>query len=285
MTRHHSTTSDLQQPIRHAAAHPWIEKLARFGFAAKGFVYFVVGLLALQAAFGTGGRTTDTNGALTTIVSQPFGKGLLALVAIGLLGYALWRIVQTLFDPEHQGEKTTPKHIAQRLGYGFSAIAYLGLALTSVKLILGSATKNGDSTPGMTAQLMAQPFGRWLVGIVGLVAIGVGLSYLYQAYKADFQRHLNLHQMSPTERRWTKRLGQFGIGARGLVFAIIGIFLILAALRANANEARGVGGALAALAAQPFGPWLLGTVALGFIAYSFYSWLEARYRRIEPPSQ
>lgn len=284
MTPPNSPLSDLQQPARQAAAHPWIEKLARFGFAAKGFVYFVVGLLALQAALGTGGKTTDTSGALGTIVHQPFGQALLALTTIGLLGYALWRMVQTLFDPEHQGEPTTAKHIVQRLGYGFSAIAYLGLAFTAIGLILGSASNNGDSTADWTARLMAQPFGRWLVGLVGLGAIAVGLSYLYQAYKAKFQQHLNLLQMSPTERRWTKRLGQFGIGARGVVFAIIGIFLILAALRTNANEARGVGGALAALAAQPFGPWLLGTVALGFIAYSFYSLLEARYRQIQRPS-
>lgn len=278
--RPNSPISDFAQPARQAAAHPGVEKLARFGYAAKGFVYFLVGLLAAQAALGKGGKTTDSSGALTTLVNQPFGKGLLALITIGLLGYALWRIVQTLFDPEHSGEKPTAKHILQRLGYGFSAIAYLGLAFTAIQLIMGTASNNGDSTSDWTARLMAQPFGRWLVALVGLVVVIVGLSYLYQAYKAKFQRCLNLHQMNQTERQWAKRLGQFGIGARGIVFAIIGIFLISAALRANANEARGVGGALAALAVQPFGAWLLGTVALGLIAYSFYSLLEARYRQI-----
>lgn len=282
MTRHNSPIANLQ-PVRRAAANPWVEKLARFGIAAKGVVYFLVGLLAVQVALGTGGKTTDSSGALTTLVAQPFGKVLLSLITIGLLGYALWRVVQTIFDPEHSGEKPTAKHIAQRLGYGFSAIAYTGLAFTAFGLVIGTARDNGDSTADWTARLMAQPFGRWLVGLVGLIAIGVGLSYLYQSYKAKFQRHLNLREMSPTQRQWTKRLGQFGIGARGIVFAIIGIFLVLAALRANANEARGVGGALATLAAQPFGPWLLGTVALGFIAYSIYSLLEARYRQIQQP--
>lgn len=283
MTRPNSPITNLQQPARRAAAHPWVEKLARFGFAAKGVVYFLVGLLAVQVALGTGGKTTDSSGALTTLVRQPFGKVLLSLMTIGLLGYALWRLVQSLFDPEHAGEKTSPKHIAQRLGYALSAIAYTALAFTAFRLVMGTAGDSGNSTADWTARLMAQPFGRWLVGLVGLVAIGVGFSYLYQAYKAKFQQHLNLHQMSPTERKWTKRLGQFGIGARGIIFAIIGIFLVLAALNANANEARGVGGALAALAAQPFGPWLLGTVALGFIAYSIYSLLEARYRQIQQP--
>ncbi len=192
--------------------------------------------------------------------------------------------MQTLFDPEHKGEKTTTKHIVQRVGYGLSAIGYIGLAFTSVKLIIGTARGNSDSTPDWTARIMAQPFGRWLVGLVGLVVLAMGLSYLYQAYKANFQRSLNLYQMGETERQWTKRLEQFGIGARGIVFGIVGIFLMLAALHANAKEARGVGGALAALIIQPFGPLLLGTVALGLIAYSIYSLLEARYHRIRQPN-
>lgn len=283
MARHNSPLSNLEQPARRAASHPWIEKLARLGFAAKGIVYFVVGLLAAQAAFGTGGKTTDSSGALSTIVTQPFGKFLLALVTIGLIGYALWRLVQTIFDPEHAGEPTKAKQIAQRIGYGLSALTYSGLALTAIKLIMGNPTSGGDSTQDWTARFMAQPFGRWLVGLAGLVVIGVGLAYLYEAFIAKFQRHFNLNLMSESERQWTKRLGRCGIAARGIVFGIIGLFLTLAALRQNANEARGLGGALAALAAQPFGPWLLGIVALGLIAYSIYSLIEARYRQIRHP--
>lgn len=283
MTRPNSPLSDLKQPARRAASHPWIETLARFGYAAKGVVYFIVGLLAAQAAFTTGGKTTDTSGALTTIVNQPFGNFLLALVTIGLIGYVLWRVVETIFDPEHSGEKTNAKRIVQRIGYGFSAIAYSGLALTAVKLIVGTGHTNGNATQDWTARFMGQPLGRWLVGLAGLVVIGVGGSYLYQAYKADFQRHLNRHQMSQSEQHWAKRLGQFGLASRGVVFGLIGLFLGLAALHSDAREARGLGGALATLARQPFGPWLLGTVALGLIAYSIYCMIEARYRRIAQP--
>ncbi|MBD3885327.1 DUF1206 domain-containing protein [Phormidium tenue FACHB-886] len=283
MTRRNSRLSDLQQPARQAASHPWVERLARFGYAAKGIVYFIVGILAAQAAFTTGGRTTDTSGALTTIVNQPFGKFLLILVTIGLMGYALWRVVQTIFDPEHSGEETNAKHIVQRIGYTFSAIAYTGLALTAVKLIMGTETSSGSATQDWTAHFMAQPFGRWLVGLAGLVVIGVGISYLYQAYKAEFQHHFKRYQMSQTERNWAKWMGQFGITARGIVFSIIGLFLVLAALHANASEARGLGGVLATLAQQPFGSWLLGIVALGLIAYSIYLLIEARYRRITQP--
>ncbi|MGG6297793.1 DUF1206 domain-containing protein [Leptolyngbya sp. AN02str] len=283
MNRRNSPLSDLQRPAKKAAAHPWIEHLARFGYAAKGVVYFIVGLLSAQAAFTTSGSPTDTNGALETIVNQPFGKFLLAIVTIGLVGYAIWRLVQTVYDPEHQGESNSASRIAQRMGYAFSAIAYSGLALTAVKLIAGTGSSSGDATQDWTARFMSQPFGRWLVGLAGLIVIGVGFSYLYQAYKAKFQEHFKHHQMRQSERNWAKWLGQFGIAARGIVFGIIGLFLFLAALRANASEARGLGGALVTLAQQPFGPWLLGIVALGLIAYSIYSLIEARYRRIIQP--
>lgn len=280
MARRNSPLSDAQQSVRQAAYHPWVERLARFGYAAKGIVYFIVGLLAAQAAFTTGGKTTDTSGALATILNQPFGIFLLVLVTIGLIGYALWRVVQTVFDPEHSGEETNAKRIVQRFGYACSAIGYTGLAVTAVKLITGTGNSNSHAAQDWTARFMAQPFGRWLVGLVGLMIIGVGISYLYQAYQAKFQRHFRQHQMSQTERQWAKWMGQFGIAARGVVFSIIGIFLVLAALHANANEARGLGGALATLAQQPFGPWLLGIVAFGLIAYSIYSLIEARYRRM-----
>jgi hypothetical protein len=283
MTHRDSPLRDLERPARRAASHPWIEKLARIGYAAKGIVYFVVGLLAARAAFTTGGKTTDASGALATILYRPFGKFLLFLVAIGLFGYVLHCIVQTVFDPERSSGGKNARRLARRLGYGFSALVYSGLGLTAVKLIAGSGDTGGDTTRDWTARAMAQPFGRWLVGFAGLVVIGVGISYLYSAYKAKFQRHLKQHRMGEAERRWAKGLGRFGIAARGFVFAIIGVFLCFAALHADPNEARGSGETLAVLGARPFGPWILGTVASGFIAYSIYCAIEARYRRIVPP--
>ncbi|HAX76270.1 MAG TPA: hypothetical protein DCY88_10625, partial [Cyanobacteria bacterium UBA11372] len=121
---------------------------------------------------------------------------------------------------------------------------------------------------------------RWLVGLAGVIAIGVGFSYLYEAYKAKFRRHLKLSQMSRAEQTWAVRLGRFGIAARGIVFGIIGLFLIQAAKQSDASQAKGFGEALAILAQQPAGPWLLGIVALGLIAYGIYSLVEARYRQI-----
>lgn len=271
---------NIKQPVREVASHLWVERLARLGYAAKGLVYFIVGLLAAQAAFGSGGKTTDTSGALETIVTQPFGKFLLCIVTLGLIGYALWRFVQTILDPENSGQQMNGKRIAKRLGYAFSAIAYLSLAATSIKLIIGSSTGNSDSVEDWTVYFLNKPFGRWLVLLLGLTVVGVGISFLYQAYKGKFRRHFKLNQMTRSEQIWAMRLGRFGIAARGIVFGIIGIFIMVAAIQLDGTQARGLGGALASLAQQPFGPWILGIVAFGLIAYGIYSVIEARYRHI-----
>lgn len=264
---------------RRVASQPWVEPLARFGYTAKGIVYALVGILAAQAAFGAGGKTTDSRGALQTILEQPFGQFLLGLVAIGLVGYALWRLVQAMMDTENHG--TEAKGIAQRLSYVGTAVIYGGLALTAARLALGSGSSGGgNASQDWTARLLAQPFGQWLVGTIGALVIGFGCHQLYKAYTAKFRRKLKLNEMSENEKTWATRMGRFGLAARGIVFGVIGFFLIQAARSSNASEVRGLGGALAALASQPYGPWLLGLVALGLIAYGIYNFVLARYRQM-----
>ncbi|GAB4367967.1 MAG: DUF1206 domain-containing protein [Elainellaceae cyanobacterium] len=276
------SSDDVKRPVERATDHPWFERLARFGYVAKGVVYFVVGLLAAQVALGIGGRTTDSQGALQTIVTQPFGQILLALVAVGMIGYALWRFTEALLDPEHSGEENSAKKIAQRLGYAISGLIYSGLAITAIQLIAGSSNSGGNSnsTQDWTARVLAQPFGQWLVGLAGIAVIGSGIYQIYKALKGKFRGELKWQQMSSKEKTWMTRAGKFGITARGIVFGIIGIFLIQAALQSDASEVKGFGEALATIAQQPFGRWLLGIVAFGLIAFSIYSVMQGKYRRI-----
>lgn len=282
MTNHVHPVKDAAQQAKQtasaAAENPMVEKLGRFGYAAKGVVYAIVGILAVQAAVGAGGATTGQQGALSAIAAQPLGRLLLVLVAIGLVGYVIWRIVQAVIDTDGKGNE--PKGIATRLGYVVSGIAYGGLALAAARLALGSGDSGGGSTASMTARLMEQPFGRWLVTIVGVVVIGVGLYQIYRAYSASFRKHLKLNEMSDTEETWAVRSSRFGLLAHGIVFGITGIFVVQAALNSDPNRAQGLDGALQALAGQPFGPWLLGIVALGLVAYGIHQLVEARYRRM-----
>lgn len=262
-------------------AIPWVVALARFGYAAKGVVYIIVGILALQVALGTGGATTGPEGALSRIGGQRFGQVMLAVVAIGLFGYALWRFVQAWVDPEDAGSDA--KGIGQRIGYAISGFSYGALAAAAAQLVLGAANGgqgNEQQTQDWTARLLALPFGRWLVGIIGLAIIGVGLYQFYYGYTEGFRKHLMSHQMSQQQNTWARRTGKLGYMARGVVYAIIGGFLVLAAWRHDPSEAGGIGKALGELAQQPYGPWLLGVVALGLIGYAIFALIEARYRRI-----
>ena len=110
--------------------------------------------------------------------------------------------------------------------------------------------------------------------------VGAGFYQFYAAYKASFKEELKLHEMSGREKKWARRSGRLAYAARGVVFIVIGVFLIQAALRTDPDQARGLGGALQALAMRPFGPYLLGAVALGLIAYGIFMLVVARYRRI-----
>jgi hypothetical protein len=268
-----------ENKARKAADNPWVERLARLGYAAKGVVYATVGILALQAALGRGGAATGTQGALQTIASQPLGTFLLAIVGVGLLGYALWRFVEATVDPRNHGSDA--QGIAQRLGYAIRGALYVGLALSAFRIISGGGGGNGNATEDWTARVLAWPFGTWLVGLAGLVIIGAGLYEMYRAYSEEFRDELKMGEMSHTEREWTMRLGKVGLVARGVVFALTGLFLIQAVIRYDAAQAGGLDQALQTLAQQPYGPWLLGIAALGLIAYSLFMFIEARYLRLD----
>ena len=258
----------------------WIERLARAGYVAYGMVYVLVGVLALRAAFGGSGKTTGQEGALRSILLAPLGRIVLGLVAAGLVAYAVWRLFQGLQDPEDEGRDA--KGVVKRLDHVLNGLFHTALAFSAGQLALGSGSGGGGSPDDWTATLMSQPLGRWLALVAGVVIFCAGLYQYYKAYKADFRDELKSHEMSRREKAWTTRSGRLGYAARGVVFGVIGIFLLQAALQADPQAARGLGAALEALARQPFGPYLLGLVAVGFVAYGAFMFVVARYRRIEP---
>jgi hypothetical protein len=236
----------------------------------------------VQAAFFGHGATTDTHGALREIAEQ--SRPLLAAVAVGLAGYALWRFAEAFLDPENTEKKgRSPKGLIQRGVMLGSGIIYSGLTLAAVRAFTGATADLGDSSDGgrqIAASVLDKPFGRWLVALAGLAVILGGVTQFVRAWKKSFEKKLLTAKMNADERRLALRTGQLGLAARGVVFVITGIFLIQAAVRYDASQVQGLRGALDALAAQPHGQILLGVVALGLLAYGAYSFLEARYRRI-----
>lgn len=256
-----------------------MEVLARVGYITRGFVYALIGILTLCAAFGIGGKTTGTNAALHIIARQPFGRILLALVAVGLLGYVFWRFVQAIKDPGNKGSDC--KGLILRLGYGASGLFYLGIAFNAALLVLGDGNSDPKTKQDWTAMLMQQPFGRWLVGLVGAIVIGVGFYKIYFACKVKFHKKHSIKKLGAIQEKTLVHISRFGIAARGVVFVMTGFFVVEAAKNYNHQEVKGLDGALLTLARQPYGKVLLTIAALGLIAFAMCSLLKVRYRQIE----
>lgn len=266
-----------------AEAGPVVVWLARAGYAAKGVVYCLVGLLAVLAAWGRGGDTTGSRGALHHLLGQPFGVVIVCLMAVGLGGYALWCFVQAIADPEHEGRDG--KGMAKRVARFIKGLVHIGLVVAAVGMVTGRGGSDGESSiDRWTAWLMSKPAGVWAVGIIGACVLGYGVWQLVRAWRVKIDDMLDLRQLTPEARRPVVHISRFGIGARGVVFGVMGVGLILAAYHANPTEARGMGESLAWLGSRAYGKWLLTVVAMGLIAYGFYEFIRAGYRVIRATS-
>jgi hypothetical protein len=280
------SSSPATLPAREAVreASPWITRLARLGYAAIGTVYLVMGGLAAQAALSPVEQPDNTRGALRTIYDRPFGHAAILVVAVGLAGYVLWRLIAAFFDAERKGSDLGG--IGVRIGYVGSAIAYGSLAAECVRLLRGwrsQGSGQGDrQADHWTAVAMAQPLGRWIVAAVGGGVIVYGLYQIYRAFRGNLRKRLGLAGAPSETGKNIVRLGRVGYLARGIVFTIMGWFLVQAALRFDPEEAKDLAAALQVLRSQPHGPWLLGAVALGLVAWGLWQLANARYRRIRP---
>lgn len=248
-----------------------IQILARAGYASRGILYLVVGLLALLSAAGMGGQTTSARGALEEILTQPFGRTLLVLMIGGLAGFALWRAIQSLFDADHHGRDA--KSLVIRAGHLLSALTHGFLAYWAVRLMLAM----GNGGQGGPLSGLDQQTAMAVMVSAGALLIGIGIAHVFKGWTARFERYMTFPSSHET---WARHVCRFGLVARGVVWCIVGGMFIHSAIRLNAREIQGTGEALDWLAGSPYGQWLLGIVAAGLVAFGIYSCLEARYRHI-----
>ena len=253
------------------------EWLARAGLAARGVVYGVIAVLALKLALGDGGKTTDQQGALKEIAQQPFGKVLLIVVAIGLFGYALWRLVRAAIGHGAEGDRDDTK---ERLAGAFSGLAYGLLGVTAVQILIGSGGGSGNGQDKATGGVLDWPGGQILVIIAGLILIGVAVDQAIKGIKKKFLEKSHTERMSEKVEKTFTTLGVFGHLARAVIFTLMGYFLIKAAIDYDPDKAVGIDGALAKLGDSAFGPYVLGAVAVGLLGFGLYSFMDARYRRV-----
>jgi hypothetical protein len=262
---------------RRAGRSPWVERLGRLGLVAKGVLYAVVGILAIKVAVGAREESPDRSGALRSIAEQPFGKGLLVLLALGLAAYALWRLAQGILDRDSEGEGL--KGLVKRAGALGKAGWYGTLCGLTVSVLVGGGG-GGGSEQQQTAGVFDRPGGRYLVYAVGLAFLGAAVFNGYRAVTCKFNEKLKTRKMGDAEEKAATGIGILGHLARFVVFGMIGLFLLRAAWEFDPREARGLDGALLEVAQAPYGGVLLGAVAVGLLSYALYCFVQARYRRI-----
>ena len=281
-----SLQSDLKNGAKEIAqtAHEntWVDTITRIGYAVRGLIYGLIGYLAAQVFITGRAEITDQTGALNKIAQQPYGKVILIVALVGLIGLAIWGVVRAVADPYRKGKEF--KGIVSRAGYLVSGISY-GLMLAPVlRLLNGLGGSNGSSSAqaeSISAALMSRGWGPWLVGFIGAILIGVGLYRIYLGWKGKLSERLKHYEMSEEQRKLALQAGRFGYIAHGASLSLIGVLALLAALTLDPQKVGGLDQALQFLSQQAFGSFLLGALALGLIAYAVYSVMGALWFRIK----
>jgi Domain of Unknown Function (DUF1206) len=254
--------------------------LVRAGFIARGITYGVIGALALAIARGAGttGTTPNQQGALSLIAHTAVGRPALVVIAAGLVAYALWKLTQGIFGhgPEGGGSVELKDRVANLAG----GVVYLGFCWVAVEALSGSSGNSSSEPSHAAGGILQWPGGQLIVAVAGAGLLAISLYQVYDGVRGGFARDSKTDQMSQPQRRMFTILGRVGLTARGLVFALIGYFLLRTAIEFNASNAIGVDGALARLHHEPLGRWLVGLVGAGLLTFAAFSLIEARYRRL-----
>jgi hypothetical protein len=279
-----STIDRVERSARRASDSPWVDRWARIGFFARGVVYIVIGLIALNVARDGGrGDQASKEGALREIAERPFGGALLVVLAVGVAGYAMWRASEAGWGKRDEDDEK--KRTLKRIGSGAKAIFYGVFCFTIIKFILGGPSQGsggGDQQEKtFVTRALELPGGQWLVAGAGVAIIGGAIYTGHRGLSQKFDERLDTSEMGPVMDATVGVLGTIGMVARSLVLALAGYLLIRAAIDYDPNEAHGLDGTLKTLAQATFGQVILTLTAVGLICYGLYSWAEARYRELD----
>ncbi len=260
-------TNDVKQAAAKAGDHPALENAARLGYAVNGVVHLLIAWLALQVAWAGGGSSADQSGAMQTLAGTDIGRVILWIAVVGFVGLGVWQVTEVIVG---RGETS------DRLKAAAKAVVYLFLAFSFFSYARkGSGSSSSQQSVDFTTSLMDKPFGRVLVGALGVAVFGVGAYHVYKGYRKKFLQDLREHP-----GQWVVRAGMFGYIARGIAFALVGVLFVLAAVHTQPGEATGLDGALRTLRDAPYGQILLTVVALGFASFAVYLFARSKYARV-----
>ncbi|PZV20709.1 MAG: hypothetical protein DCF21_04140 [Leptolyngbya sp.] len=254
-----------------------VQKFMRVGYAAKGMLYGLFGLFALHDLIHDQDVVNGSQGVLASLGNHYLGSILLGPLAVGLMGYVLWRFVQASLDPGHRGSLSS-RRVLQRCGYAVSGFTYLGLGYTAGKLALGLAVDLDDTIDDVATVLFERTVGPLVLATLGCCIVAIGLTYIYGAVSESYINPFR-KELYSLAKRWVIIFAKIGLTARGIGFVLIGAYLIKAAYLVDDESAGGLGHVFDQLDDQPWGELWLGTIALGFIAYAGYMVVAAFYRK------
>lgn len=270
-----TASGDAEAAARQAADSDWLVRAARVGFVAKGLIYVLIGLLAVQVALGDS-QQADQDGALRAVSGTPGGVVVLWAMVAGFLGYAGWRLGQAAFGRYEETDERT--RTIKRIGSALNALAYLAFAVLVLRLLLTSSSGGGSAS--LTGRVLEWPGGQAIVVTAGLVVLGIAVGLTWRGLSTDFDKHLDKGKLSAGAFSMLSRLGQVGYVARGLVIGLVGVLVVKAAIEHEPGQAKGLDVAIKSLAQAPFGQVLLIVVAVGLVCFGAYCLAEARYRRL-----
>ncbi len=256
-------SADVKRASRAAGDHPALETAARVGYAVNGMLHIIIGVIALRLAWASSGSSADQSGALSALAANPFGVVVLWVAVVGWLGLGLWQVTEAI---------TGSSEASDRVKAAAKSVVYLVLSFSAFTFARGGSKSSKKQSTDFTSALMGQPLGVWLVGAVGLGVIAIGGYHVVKGVKKKF-----LDDLESNPGHWVERAGQFGYVAKGVSLAIVGALFVVAAVRHQPSEAKGLDGALRTLLQAPYGQVLLTVVALGLIAYGVYSFGRARH--------
>lgn len=258
-------SDDVQRAGAKAGEHPVVEWGARAGYAVSGVLHLLIGWLGLQLAFGSTPRDADQSGALAVLGASPLGGVLLVGSAVSLGLLAVWQVTEAIRSPKP----------FDRLKNAGKAIAYTSLGWGALELLSGARSSSAEDAQAVAATLLTVPFGQTLVAAVGLGVTAVGGYHVWSGATRRFLTHLVEHPPHAVVVA-----GQWGYLAKGLALMTAGALFVIAALRRQPDQARGLDGALTAFLDLPFGQYVLAAISVGFAAFAVFSFARAKMARI-----
>lgn len=268
------TTSGLD------TAREVLQKVGRYGFAARATVYLLLGIVSLLVAIGRPGTEDSDTGALAIVAAQTGGRIIMVVLFLGMASYALWLLGQSFFGAVNEGDRIWP-----RIEKGFGGLLYAFMAISALKFAMGNYASQTKTTTGYSAWAMQLTIGRVAVGVVGLIIMIAGGTMLREGFTRGFEDDFRMQDIPEPLRPVVSTLGAIGTVVRGIVFGLIGVFVIVAAIQHNAHKSDGLDYALRSLDRTSAGPSLLLFVAIGLILFGIFGYSEAAWRQTKPPAE